>query len=370
MIKFLDLKEINDGLSREIEAAALRVLRSGWYIGGNELQTFEDQLSCYLGAGQVVGVSNGLDALRLIFRSYLELGRLNVGDEIVVPSNTFIASALAVSDSGLRVVLVDPDPNTHNINAMGVRSAITPRTRAVLLVHLYGRNAYTDEIQELADSHGLLLIEDNAQALGASHRGRKVGTLGNASAMSFYPGKNLGALGDAGAVASADPDVIATVRSLRNYGSSVKYRHEHKGYNNRLDEIQAAMLAAKLPFLDIENQRRREIAAAYDTRISNPHISLPQIPSDSLEHVWHLYVIRSQHRNSLIEHLSAHSIESIIHYPIPIHLQAAYSELSTQPLPVAESLASEVLSIPIGSHLDDNDVDTIVDALNRFDPRK
>ena len=368
MIKFLDLKEINDSLSREIEAAALRVLRSGWYIGGNELQQFEDHLSCYLGVGQVAGVSNGLDALRLIFRSYLELGRLNVGDEVVVPSNTFIASALAVTDLGLRVVLVDPDPDTHNVNATGILGAITPRTRAILLVHLYGRSAYTDEIQELADSHGLLLVEDNAQALGASHRGRKVGTLGHASAMSFYPGKNLGALGDAGAVASTDPDVIATVRSLRNYGSSAKYRHEHKGYNNRLDEIQAAILAAKLPFLDKENQRRREIADAYNSRISNPNVSLPQIPSDSLEHVWHLYVIRSQHRNSLMEHLKAHSVESIIHYPIPIHLQAAYSELSIQPLPVAESLASEVLSIPIGSHLHNNDVDTIVDVLNRFDP--
>lgn len=368
MIKFLDLKRINGELSQPIEEAALRVLRSGWYIGGNELRQFEEELSSYLGGWGVAGVSNGLDALRLIFRSYIELGRLAPGDEVIVPSNTFIASALAVSDSGLRVVLVDPDPDTHNLNEAGIRGSITPNSRAILLVHLYGRNAYSDEIRRLADSNNLLLIEDNAQALGASHIGRKVGTLGDASAMSFYPGKNLGALGDAGAVASADQLVIETVRSLRNYGSSVKYHHEIKGYNNRLDELQAAILSAKLPYLDEENLRRRNIAGEYIRRITNPLIHVPSMPADPQEHVWHLFVVRTQHRDALVKHLSGNSIETVVHYPVAIHQQNAYSEYKQLSLPVAVELASQVLSLPIGSHLKDSDVDTVIDVLNAFTP--
>lgn len=368
MIKFLDLKEINDGLSLEIEAAALRVLRSGWYIGGNELRQFEAELSDYLGGAGVAGVSNGLDALRLIFRSYIQLGRLGPGDEVIVPSNTFIASALAVSDSGLRVVLVDPNPETHNLDANDVEATIGPRTKAILLVHLYGRNSFSKEFEALANAHDLLLIEDNAQALGACYEGRRAGTLGHASAMSFYPGKNLGALGDAGAVASTDSQLMAIVRSLRNYGSSTKYYHEFKGFNNRLDELQAAILSAKLPYLDDENLRRRNIAGEYIRRISNPLIHVPSMPADPQEHVWHLFVVRTQHRDALVKHLSGNSIETVVHYPVAIHQQNAYSEYKQLSLPVAVELASQVLSLPIGSHLKDSDVDTVIDVLNAFTP--
>ncbi len=370
MVPFLDLKELNSRYREELVAAAARVIDSGWYILGAELEAFEKEFASYCGVRHCVGTGNGLDALTLVLRAWKELGRLHDGDEVIVPSHTFIATCLAVTASGLRPVLVEPDEASYNLCPGKVEAAITPKTRAIIPVHLYGRLAEMPDIIDLAARHKLLVLEDSAQAHGAAIDGRKAGNWGDASGFSFYPGKNLGALGDAGAVTTNDNALANMVRALGNYGSHRKYEHSLQGLNSRLDEIQAAMLRVKLGYLDAEAARRREIARAYAARIAHPRISLP-IPPDatqrSLEsHVFHLFVIRSERRDALQAHLHRSGVQTLIHYPVPVHKQGAYASWNTRVLGLTEALAAQVLSLPISPVMSDEQVDRVIDACNAF----
>lgn len=368
MIKFLDLKHINLQHQAEIEAQLLKVFRSGWYLLGSETAGFEAGLCAYTGARHAIGVANGLDALRLILRAYLELGQMNPGDEIIVPANTFIASVLAVTDVGLTPVLVDPSAETYNLDLAAIERHITPRTKGVMCVHLYGRVCWDPALVPLVAKHGLKIIEDNAQAIGAEYRGTKTGNLGDAAGFSFYPGKNLGALGDGGAVTTNDADLAKAVRTLANYGSCQKYVNLYRGLNSRLDELQAAALSVKLRHLDPENEMRRAVAREYSTRIRNPALMLPGTPADSREHVWHLYVVRTERREHLREHFKRCGVETLVHYPIPPHRQEAYqgTQYGRGSLDFTEELAATCLSLPIGPFMDAASVSAVIDAANAY----
>jgi len=366
MIKFLDLQKINMLHQEAIEGRLLNVFRSGWYLLGNEVKTFEYNLAQYIGSKHAIGVANGLDALRLIFRAYIELGIMQKGDEVIVPANTYIASILALSDNDLVPVLVEPDPATFNIDIDKIESAITPKTKAVLIVHLQGRVVFSEQLKSLAAKHQLKIVEDSAQAIGAAWKGIKAGNLGDAAGFSFYPGKNLGALGDGGAVTANDDTLAATIRAIANYGSNQKYVNIYKGLNSRLDELQAAVLDVKLPFIDAENEIRRKIALRYNAAIKNTKIQLPEMPSDEAEHIWHVYVVRTADRDGLQEYLNDKGIQTIIHYPIPPHQQKAYTELNHLSFPISEQMHKEVLSLPISPVMTDEEVDTVIDVINQY----
>jgi dTDP-4-amino-4,6-dideoxygalactose transaminase len=366
-VPFLDLGAVNRPILDEITAASRRVIEAGWYIQGQECQRFEAEFATFTGTRHAIGVANGLDALVLILRSWIDLGRLKAGDGVIVPSNTFIASLLAISQNGLTPVLVEPDPVSFNLDVAGVEQALTPQVRAVMAVHLYGQAAPMADLAALCRRRGLLLVEDAAQAHGAICDGRRVGALGDAAGFSFYPGKNLGALGDGGAV-TTDDDALAThLRALRNYGSEIKYENRILGVNSRLDELQAAILRVKLPRLDTDNALRRRVVDRYRAGIVNPAVRLPVVDGDEDSHVWHLFVVRCAERDRLAAHLLAHGIMTQVHYPIPPHRQACYADLAPGvSMPVAEAMAREVLSLPLSPVLTESEIQRVIDTVNGF----
>lgn len=366
MIKFLDLQQINLAHQQEIEEKLLQTFRSGWYLLGNEVKAFEEQLAAYIGAKHAIGVANGLDALRLILRGYIEMGIMQKGDEIIVPANTYIASILAISDNGLVPVLVEPDISTYNIDLSKIEEKITSRTKGVMIVHLYGRVVFSGDLKALAQKHQLKIIEDNAQAIGAEWKGLKTGNLGDAAGFSFYPGKNLGALGDAGGITTNDEELAKTIRALANYGSNQKYVNIYQGLNSRLDEIQAAVLGVKLKYIDAENSRRKEIAKRYIAEITNQNIILPENPSNEEEHVWHLFVIRTENREKLQTYLTDKGVQTLIHYPIPPHKQEAYKAWNDLSFPITEKIHEEVLSLPISPVMAEDSVTKVIEILNQF----
>lgn len=363
-IQFLNLKLPHDELRHELRKAFERVLDSGWFVLGNEVKQFETEFSDYCEAKCCVGVGNGLDALHLILRAY----GIGEGDEVIVPSNTYIATWLAVSSVGATPVPVEPDRKTYNIDHFRIETAITPRTKAIIAVHLYGQPADMDAINTIAKKNGLKVIEDAAQAHGARYKGRRVGSLGDAAGFSFYPGKNLGALGDGGAVTTDDPELAERVAMLRNYGSRIKYQNEEKGINSRLDELQAAFLRVKLSKLDEWNNRRRAIAERYLNEIHRPGIVLPFVP-EWAEPVWHLFVVLSESRSGIQKSLEKSGIGTLIHYPVPPHLSGAYKEFSSaeRSLAIAHALSNSVLSIPIGPHLNMEEVGKVISEINAVD---
>ena len=368
MIKFLDLQKINARDAAEIKEAVNRVIDSGWYLLGNEVAAFEKEFATYCGVNHCIGVANGLDALRLIFKAYIELDLLKEGDEVIVPANTFIASILSITDNRLKPVLVEPNIATYNLDEDLIEQAITSKTKAILLVHLYGQNAMTEKIQLLAKKHHLLIIEDSAQAHGACFKDKKVGNLGDASGFSFYPGKNLGALGDGGAVTTNNKELGDTIRALANYGSRKKYVHQYQGLNSRLDELQAAILSLKLKKIEQDIEKRRQVATAYLNRITNKNIILPLV-TNRKSHVWHLFVIRTKDRDGLQQYLKDKGIQTLIHYPIPPHKQKAYAELNHYSLPITEKIHKEVISLPISSVLEKEETDFIISKLNIFNSK-
>ena len=373
MIKFLDLQAVNAQYADELKAAASRVIDSGWYLMGEELKRFEPELANFVGAKHAIGVANGLDALRLILRAYIEMGVMQPGDEVIVPANTYIASVLAITDNGLVPVLVEPNPISYNIEASEIEKHLTSKTKAIMVVHLYGQVAWSLDLQELAKKYQLKIIEDNAQAIGASWNGIKTGNLGDAAGFSFYPGKNLGALGDSGAVTTNDSELAELVRALGNYGSRVKYQNEFQGLNSRMDEIQTAFLRVKLAHIDEENHRRDAVAQTYKSQIQNPLIQLPEVldvpnPSGSLSHVWHLFVIRTEKRDALQHYLHEQGIQTVIHYPIPPHKQKAYGNMNQLHYPITEAIHGEVLSLPISPVMTKEDVNKVISSLNAFNP--
>lgn len=365
LIPFLNLQRINARHREELLEAVTRVLDSGWYVRGQELRRFETLFSQYCGVAHTVGVGNGYDALRLIFRAYLERGLMAPGDEVIVPANTYIATILAVSENGLAPVLVEPDPATFNLDAARVEGRITPRTRVILIVHLYGQIAYSAQLQAIADRRRLKIVEDAAQCHGAVYEGRRSGSLGDAAAFSFYPTKNLGALGDAGAVTTNDAEMAQVVRTLGSYGESSKYVSLHKGVNSRLDEVQAAILSVKLKYLDRENERRRWIARYYLDHITNPALALPAVAVPE-SHVWHLFVVRTRNRERLRQHLERRGVDTMVHYPIPPHRQQAYREWTGESFPVTEEIHATVLSLPVDITMSDEDVRAVVAACNAY----
>ena len=354
-IPFLDLKRVNAAHDSAIRAGVARVIDSGWYILGEEVAAFEREFAAFCGAKHCIGVADGLAALTLSLRAY----GIGAGDEVIVPANTFIATWLAVSQAGATPVPVEPDPATHNIDSIRIEAAITPRTKAIMPVHLYGQPADMAPILEIARRHQLRVIEDAAQAHGARYQGQRVGGLADAAGFSFYPGKNLGALGDGGAITTNDDALAAKLRMLRNYGSSIKYQHEMAGVNSRLDEIQAAVLRAKLPALDSENEARRRVAAAYLEALADAPLQLPQVIA-AAEPVWHLLVIRTERRAALQAALTQAQIGHLVHYPIACHQQQAYAGQNWPALPIAERLQHEVLSLPIAPYLTLDDVGRVV----------
>lgn len=370
MIPFLDLKSINAQYQNELASACERVIKSGWYIAGNELKKFEDEFAQYCSTQYCVGVANGLDALILVLRAWKELGKLKNGDEVLVPANTYIASILAITENNLIPILVEPNENSFNLCPINTRKAITDKTKAILPVHLYGQIVPMKEIMEIANEFGLLVLEDCAQSHGASIDGIKAGAWGHAAGFSFYPGKNLGALGDAGAITTNDAGLAQTLFALRNYGSHEKYKNLYQGVNSRLDEIQAAMLSVKLKYLDQETAHRKIIATHYLSEIKNPLLHLPNINNspalNNEEHVWHLFVVRTKYRKALQEHLQEQGVQTLIHYPIPPHKQNAYKNLEILQLPISERLHDEVVSLPIGPTLSLEDAKHIIQACNSF----
>lgn len=373
MISFLPLKNINAQYAQQMKEAAAEVIDSGWYLMGEKVKQFETNLATYIGVKHAIGVANGLDALRLILRAWIELGVMQEGDEVIVPANTYIASILAITDNRLKPVLVEPDIHTYNLDIDLVERHITEKTRAIMVVHLYGQVCWSEQLEALAEKYNLKIIEDNAQAIGAVWNGRKTGSLGDAAGLSFYPGKNLGALGDAGAVTTNDDQLADVVRALANYGSRKKYINDYQGLNSRLDEIQAAFLDIKLKYIDQENQQRREIARYYCENIKNPEIILPKHPdffeSDAtLSHVWHLFVIRLFQRDQLQKYLNEKGIQTLIHYPIPPHLQTAYSLLgfTRGHYPITEQIADTCISLPIWPGMTLEEQNIVVSAVNQF----
>lgn len=365
MIKFLDLQKVTEKYADEIHAAVNRVVDSGWYLQGAENERFEAEYSSYIGTRHTVGCANGLDALYLILRAYVELGVMRAGDEIIVPANTYIASILAVSQNGLKPVLVEPDIATYQIDDSLIEKAVTPRTKGVMIVHLYGRCAYTERIGDICRRHGLKLIEDNAQAHGCLFGGRKTGSLGDAAGHSFYPGKNLGAFGDAGAVTTDDDELAAAVRALANYGSQKKYVFRYCGRNSRMDEIQAAVLRVKLSHLDEDVAVRKRVAQYYIDNIRNPQITLPDM-RDSDAHVFHIFPVRCGRRDDLQRYLTENGVQTIIHYPIPPHKQECYKEWNDLSLPITELIHREELSLPMSPVMTDDDIRGVVEAINDF----
>lgn len=359
-VPFLDLKSINLTHEAELKAAFDRVLHSGWFITGNEAKSFEKEFAEYCEVEHAIGVSNGLDALHLILRAY-EIG---AGHEVIVPANTYIATWLAATYAGAVPVPVESHAGSGNIDPAQIEAAITERTRAIIVVHLYGQPADMDPIMEIAEKHGLKVIEDAAQAHGALYKGRKVGSLGHAAGFSFYPGKNLGALGDGGAVTTNDQQVAGTVRMLANYGSRTKYQNELPGFNCRLDELQAALLRVKLPHLDAGTQRRRQIAALYNEGLAGLDLGLPEVLPET-DPVWHLYVVRHEKRNELQQALADKGIGTVIHYPVPPHLQPAYADLNYKKgdFPISESIHDQVLSLPMGPTMSDDEVAQVIAAV-------
>jgi len=365
MIDFLDLHTINSSYEKTFRQKFNDFLQSGYYIRGEETKEFEQNFAQYCGTKYAVGVGNGLDAIRLIFEAYKIMGKLQEGDEVIVPANTYIASVLAVSQAGLKPVLVEPDFKSYNINPALIEQHISAKTKAVLVVHLYGRVADMAQINSIAKTHNLLVIEDAAQAHGAVFLNKKTGNLGHAGAFSFYPTKNLGALGDGGMVTTNDIVLSDLVLKLSNYGQEQKYVSRYKGFNSRLDEIQASFLNVKLSFLDQINQKRREIAMQYLTKINNDKLILPSYSNDS-SHVFHQFVIRTKQRDLLQKYLNDNGIETLIHYPVPPHKQGAYREWNNMQLPVTEQIHKEIISIPIRENLLQVEIDHIIDKLNHF----
>jgi dTDP-4-amino-4,6-dideoxygalactose transaminase len=368
-MKFLDLKKLTDSYQPELGEAIRRVVDSGYFVGGDPLKQFEQAYASYTGTGFCIGVGNGFDALRLIFKAYLELGQLKEGDEIIVPANTYIASILAITESRLTPVLVEPDEKTLNIDPLRIQEKVGTRTKGMMLVHLYGRNAMHPAIRRIADEHGLKIFEDNAQAAGCYYGGKRTGSIGDAAAHSFFPTKNLGALGDAGAVTTDDSALSDMVRTLSNYGSHHKNLNEVRGVNSRLDTLQAAILQVKLVRLDLDNARRNQIAAYYLSHIRHPDITLP-FDADSgrtgSENVWHLFVIRSPRRDDLHRYLSRHGIETLVHYPIPPHRQKAFEYLPPLSLPITERIHEQVLSLPLNPVMTDDEVRAVAETVNRW----
>jgi len=365
MIKFLDLQQINAQYREELHAATTRVIDSGWYILCKEVKAFEQAFAQYCEVEHCLGVANGLDALILIFRAYKELGLLKEGDEVIVPANTYIASILSITENNLKPVLVEPDPVTYNINPELIQQAITPKTRAILAVHLYGQCADMPALKKIAQKNNLLLIEDAAQAHGATCQNKKAGNLGDAAGFSFYPGKNLGALGDGGAVTTNNQQLADVINALRNYGSQEKYVNRYQGLNSRLDELQAAILNIKLKYLDSDTQRRQDVARLYLNGINNPLVTLPAIAVGN-QHVWHVFVIRTPNRTALQNYLTEKDIQTVIHYPIPPHQQEAYKAWNTMQLPITEKIHREVLSLPMSPVLSDAGVMQVIGAINEF----
>ncbi len=364
-VEFLSLKELNAQMNEELKAASNRVIDSGWYIGGHELSFFEKEFASYCGAKECIGVANGLDALVLTFRAWKEMGKLKDGDEVIVPANTYIASVLAITENKLVPVFVEPDQFTYNLDPEKAKKAITSKTKAILPVHLYGQLADMPAIMKLAKEHNLLVLEDSAQAHGAMINGVKAGNWGDASGFSFYPGKNLGALGDAGAITTNNSQLAEALRALRNYGSHEKYKNLFKGVNSRLDEIQAAFLSVKLKYLDAHTEMRRKVIAKYMEGIKNPLIQLPKIV-DPAQHVWHLFIIRCSERTKLQEHLKKDGVQTLIHYPIPPHKQDAYKEFNDFSIPLTELIHKEVLSLPLSPVISSSDIKQVIDSLNTF----
>lgn len=365
MIPFLDLKGINAQYREELVQVAADVIDSGWYIQGHYVETFEREFADYCGTKHCIGVANGLDALILTLRAWKELGRLIEGDEVIVPANTYIASILAITENGLKPVLVEPDEKTYNLSGALVEKAITSKTKAILAVHLYGQLAPMTEINAIAERFDLLVLEDSAQAHGACINGQKAGSWGDASGFSFYPGKNLGSLGDAGAVTTNDDELAQTIRALGNYGSNKKYENLYQGVNSRLDEMQAAMLTVKMKYLDIETEKRRAVAKAYLDGISNPEIQLPII-NDEESHVFHLFVIRTSKREKLQQYMQNAGVQTLIHYPIPPHHQKAFNNFFKFELPITEMLHKEVLSLPIYPTLGQTSIEIISKLINEY----
>ena len=397
MIKFLDIQKITESFEPELSQAVHRVVKSGWFLLGEEVTAFEHEYATYIGSKHCIGVANGLDALRLILKAYIEMGVMKEGDEVIVPANTYIATILAITDNRLKPVLVEPDINTYNIDISLIEKHVTPRTRAIMIVHLYGQACWSEQLKGIGHKYHLKIIEDNAQAAGAAWGmltnevrksraagghgaigmelpAKRTGSLGDAAGHSFYPGKNLGALGDGGAVTTDDDDLAAAVRAIANYGSSQKYVNDYKGLNSRLDEIQAAILRVKLPRLDAGNQRRNDIARYYGTNIINPQIILPRSGDNfnisaltfNLSHVWHLFVIRHPEREKLQQYLTDNGIQTLIHYPTPPHKQKAYKEWNKLSFPVTEKIHREVLSLPVSQVMPDDEVQIITEKLNEF----
>ncbi len=372
MIKFLDLQKINAQYTDELKQAASEVIDSGWYLLGERVKKFESHFEDFIGVKHVIGVANGLDALRLILKAYKEIGVMQEGDEIIVPANTYIATILAITDNHLKPVLVEPDINTYNLNISLIEQHITLRTRAIMVVHLYGQACWSTELEKIAKNYELKIIEDNAQAIGAVWNGKRTGSLGDAAGFSFYPGKNLGALGDSGAVTTHDGQLAEVVRALANYGSNVKYHNQYQGLNSRLDEIQAAFLDIKLKYIDKENQLRREIAQYYCGNIKHPDIVLPiqenlQSAICNLQsHVWHQFPIRSKQRDKLQKYFTANNIQTLIHYPIPPHKQYAYKKWNNKILSITEMIHSEELSLPISAVMNHIEVEKVVQTMNKF----
>ncbi|MGJ3355100.1 DegT/DnrJ/EryC1/StrS family aminotransferase [Providencia sp. Je.9.19] len=370
MINFLDLKKINNQYQQELKDACSRVIDSGWYIMGKELENFENEFSNYCGTKYTLGVANGLDALTLVLRAWKELGKLKSGDEVIVQANTYIASVLAITENNLVPVLVEPDADTYNLSIENIKAAITNKTKVILPVHLYGQISPMPEIMALAKQHKLLVLEDCAQSHGAMINGKKCGSWGDAAGFSFYPGKNLGALGDAGAITTNNDQLADTIKALRNYGSHKKYENLYQGVNSRLDEIQAAMLNVKLKYLDAETLIRQKIALTYLENINNPLIKLPlsadEYKNNQQNHVWHLFVIATKHRDLLQKYLIEQGIQILIHYPTPPHRQSAYRKFNKISLPITEAIHEKVLSIPLFPTLENKDIKKIIRVINEF----
>lgn len=365
MIPFLDLKSINAQYREELIEACTNVIDSGWYIHGNECKAFEEEFAQYCGTKHCIGVANGLDALTLIFKAYREMNIMHDNDEIIVPSNTYIASILAISQNNLVPVLVEPDTNAYLIDPNRIEEKITSKTKAILPVHLYGQTCQMDKINEIAQKYNLKVIEDSAQSHGAVFDDKRSGNLGEASGFSFYPGKNLGALGDGGAVTTNDDQLAETIQALSNYGSHKKYENLYKGVNSRLDEMQAALLRVKLKYLDDEIAKRREIANYYLANIKNENIILPTVREES-NHVWHLFIIRTSKRDALQQYLLDNGIQTLIHYPIPPHKQRAYKEWNACVYPLSEKIHNEILSLPISGVQKLQDTMKIIRIINTF----
>lgn len=365
MVDFLNLKRINSQYAQELKETCARVIDSGWYIMGEELKKFEKNFGEWCGTKHVVGVANGLDALILVLRAWKEMGLLKSGDEVIVPANTYIASILAITENNLTPKLVEPNARTFNLDSNNILAAISTKTKAILPVHLYGQISPMREIMDVARKHKLLVLEDCAQAHGAKYEGIKAGNWGDAAGFSFYPGKNLGALGDAGAITTNNDDLASVLFALRNYGSHKKYHNIYTGSNSRLDEIQAAMLSVKLKYIDNETLLRQKIASRYLEEIHNPYIELPEVKVKE-GHVWHLFVVKTKKREELISHLRAHNISTMIHYPIPPHKQEAYKSLSHYKLPLTEAIHNEVLSLPLEPTMTNDEIEMVINAVNGF----